>query len=172
MSSSARAGLRAAAGAFAATALWLLAACGTTDAVPPQVRLVDLRLLESSAFEQRFEVDLRIGNPNDVDLPLDGLTFDLEVNGESFASGFSDRRVTIPRLSEELVSVSASTTLLAMVRQMLLLAERGEIAYRLRGLAYLDSLQRRSLPYESEGSFSLRPAANPGRSIRYLSPPG
>jgi LEA14-like dessication related protein len=169
---SARVGFRAAAGVFAAAGLWLLAACGTTAAVPPQVRLVDLRLLESSAFEQRFEVDLRIGNPNDVDLPLDGLTFDLEVNGETFASGFSDQRVTIPRLSEEVVSVSASTTLLAMVRQMLLLAERGEVAYRLRGLAYLDGLQRRSLPYESDGSFSLRPGSGPERSIRHLSPPG
>ena len=141
----------------------LISACSTAEPVPPQVRVVDLRLLESSLFEQRFEIDLSIGNPNDFALPLDGLSFALEVNGSPFASGLSDQRVTIPRLGEGRVSVAASTTLVDMVRQMLLLAERGDITYRLRGLAYMDSLARRSVPFESEGSFHLSPEG--GQSI-------
>jgi LEA14-like dessication related protein len=151
--------------AAAVAALLLLSACGGVDPVPPQVRVVDLRLMETSAFEQRFEIDLRIGNPNDFDLPLDGLTFDLEVNGADFARGFTNQKVTIPRLSEGLVTVSATTTLVELVRQMLLLAERGDIAYRLHGTAYLDSLARRSTPYESEGTFRLRGAMKPGQPI-------
>jgi LEA14-like dessication related protein len=135
--------------------LLALAACSSTEPVAPEVHVVDLRLLESSVFEQRFEIDLRIGNPNDFDLPLDGLTFDLEVNGEDFARGFSNEKVTVPRLGEERLSVVASTTLLELVRQMQLLAERGDLSYRISGLAYFDSLVRRSAPYESEGTFSL-----------------
>jgi LEA14-like dessication related protein len=148
-----------------AVLLLLLAACGTAGPVAPQVRVVDLRLVESSVFEQRFEIDLRIGNPNDFALPLDGLTFDLEVNGAAFARGFSNQRVTIPRLGEGRVSVSASTTLVDMVRQMLLLAERGDLTYRLSGQAFLNSLQRRSVPYQSEGSFRLLPPGEPGQEI-------
>jgi LEA14-like dessication related protein len=148
-----------------AVLLLLLAACGTAGPVAPQVRVVDLRLVESSVFEQRFEIDLRIGNPNDFALPLDGLTFDLEVNGAAFARGFSNQRVTIPRLGEGRVSVSASTTLVDMVRQMLLLAERGDLTYRLSGQAFLNSLQRRSVPYQSEGSFRLLPPGAPGQEI-------
>ncbi|MGF1628803.1 MAG: LEA type 2 family protein [Kiloniellaceae bacterium] len=151
-------------GAFLSAVL-LLAACGTADPIPPLVRVVDVRLLESSVFEQRFQIDLRIGNPNDFALPLDGLTFDLEVNGEAFARGFSSQRVTIPRLSESQLSVESSTTLFDLVRQMMLLAERGDLTYRLRGLAYLNSLQRHSVPYESEGSFRLRSAGPPGEAI-------
>lgn len=145
----------------------LLAACGVTgDPVPPLVRLADLRLVESSVFEQRFEIDLRIGNPNDFALPIDGLTFDLEVNGESFVRGFSDQRVTIPRLGDGLVSVAASTTLIEVVRQMLLLSQRGDLTYRLSGLAYLESFARRSVPYQSEGTFRLGgPGDGSGRSI-------
>lgn len=139
----------------AATLLLALTACGSADPLPPEVRVVDLRLLESGVFEQRFEIDLRIGNPNDFDLPLDGLTFDLEVNGEDFARGFSNDRVTVPRLGEERLSVQASTTLLELVRQMQLLAQRGDVSYRLSGTAYLDNLVRRSAPYESEGTFRL-----------------
>jgi hypothetical protein len=61
--------------------------------------------------------------------------------------------------------VAASTTLVDMVRQMLLLAERGDLSYRLTGQAFLDSLQRRSVPYQSEGSFRLLPPAGPGEEI-------
>jgi oligopeptidase B len=35
----------------------------------------------------------------------------------------------------------------------------------MRDPAYLDSLQRRTVPYESEGSFRLLPATSPGQSI-------
>lgn len=141
--------------------LLLVSACSTSEPVPPQVRVVDLRLLESGVFEQRFEIDLRIGNPNDFDLPLDGLTFELEVNSADFARGFTDERVTIPRLGEETISVVASTTLIDLVRQMTLLAERGDLSYRLHGIAYLNSITRRSAPYESEGTFRLGGSRKP-----------
>jgi len=149
---------------FLITAVLLLAGCGTTEPVPPHIHVADLRLLESTLFEQRFEINFRIGNPNDFALPLDGLTFDLEVNGESFARGFSNQRITIPRLGEGNVSVAASTTLVELLRQMRLLAGRTDVTYRLRGHAYLDSLERRTGPYESAGSFRLLPPAE-GRSI-------
>lgn len=154
----------AVAGAFLTAAL-LLAGCGTAEPEPPQVRVADLRLLDSTVFEQRFEINLRIGNPNDFALPLDGLTFDLEVNGESFARGFSNQRVTIPRLGEGNVSVAASTTLIEVMRQMQLLAEYGDVTYRLRGVAYLDSLHQRRMPYESSGSFRFLSPAARGQAI-------
>jgi LEA14-like dessication related protein len=144
----------------------LLAACSTAEPVPPEVRVVDLRLLDSTVFEQRFEIDLRIGNPNDFALPLDGLTFELEVNGEDFARGFTNQRVTIPRLGEGTLSVVASTTLLELVEQMRLLAERGELRYRLDGTAYLRGFARGTAPYESEGALRLLSGApGPERSI-------
>jgi len=145
--------------------LLLVAACAGGEPVAPQVRLVDLRLLESGLFEQRFEIDLRIGNPNDFALPLDGLTFDLEINGADFAQGFSDQRVTVPRLGEGIITVTATTTLIDLVQQMKLLAERGDLAYRLGGVAYLTGLARRSVPYESEGTFRLLDRqGTPGRT--------
>lgn len=143
----------------------LLSGCSIFEPEPPQVRVADLRLLDSTVFEQRFEINLTIGNPNDFALPLDGLTFDLEVNGETFARGFSNQRVTIPRLGEGRVSVAASTTLIEVMRQMQLFAEYRDVTYRLSGVAYLDSLRRRRVPYESEGSFRLLSPASRGQSI-------
>src|SRR3546814_1493382 len=65
-----------------------------------------------------------------------------DLNGEAVARGFSDQRVTVPRLGERLISVATSTTLLDVVRQLQLLSERGDLSYRLRGLTYLNNLQR------------------------------
>ncbi|HIC80328.1 MAG TPA: hypothetical protein EYP07_05090 [Kiloniellaceae bacterium] len=135
--------------------LLLGTACTSTQPIPPQVFISDLRLLDSSVFEQRFQIDLRIGNPNDFALPLDGITFDLDVNGADFASGFSNQAVTVPRLGEAVLSVTASTTLVDLVQQMVLLAERGDLTYRVHGVAYLDNLARRRAPYESIGTFRL-----------------
>ncbi|HIP77210.1 MAG TPA: hypothetical protein EYH07_01915, partial [Kiloniellaceae bacterium] len=82
-------------------------------------------------------------------------TFDLDVNGADFASGFSNQAVTVPRLGEAVLSVTASTTLVDLVQQMVLLAERGDLTYRVHGVAYLDNLARRRAPYESIGTFRL-----------------
>jgi LEA14-like dessication related protein len=136
----------------------VLAACaqiGETRA--PQVNVVDIRLLQSGLLEQRFQVDLRIGNPNDFDLPIDGLTFELDLNGRRFAEGFTDQSVTVPRLGEARVSVAASTTLFDMMEQALILGERSELSYRIAGVIYLRGLARRQVPYQRGGNMRLIP---------------
>lgn len=140
-------------------ALLLLGACARLGEVePPQVRLADIRLLESGLFEQRFRVDLRLGNPNDFDLALGGLTFELELNDLPFARGLSNQAVTVPRLGEARVSVVASTTLIDMVQQMLILGERSDLSYRIEGVVYLRGAAARKLPYETAGRLRLLPA--------------
>lgn len=139
-------------------AVLMLAACaqiGETRA--PQVHVVDIRLLPGGLLEQRFQVDLRIGNPNDFDLPLDGLTFELDLNGRHFAEGFTNQAVTVPRLGEARVSVAASTTLLDMMAQALILGERAELSYRIAGVVYLRGLSRRQVSYERGGQMRLIP---------------
>lgn len=139
--------------------LGALAACAVVEeARPPQVRLADIRMLEGGLLEQRFLVDLRIGNPNDFALSLDGLTFELELNERRFAQGLSDESVTIPRLSEASVPLVASTTLVDMLQQVLVLAERADLTYRMSGVVYLSGTATRSVDYERSGKLEFRPA--------------
>ena len=139
-------------------AVLVLAACAQTgETRAPQVHVVDIRLLQGGILEQRFRVDLRIGNPNDFDLPLDGLTFELDLNGRRFAEGFTDQSVTVPRLGEARVSLTASTNLFDMIEQALILGERSELTYRIVGVVYLRGLARRQVPYERGGRLRLLP---------------
>ena len=82
-------------------------------------------------------VELRIINPNNVDLPLDGLAFELEVNDNLLAEGYSNEAVTVPRLGEARIPVRASTSLLDLVQQFVTLSQSDHLSYRLKGRAYV-----------------------------------
>ena len=73
--------------------------------------LSDLSLQGGGLFEQRIGLVLRVVNPNRRELAIDGMSFELELNGKKFARGVSDRSLSIPGLGEAPVDVSAVTSL-------------------------------------------------------------
>ena len=148
---------------WATFALFLLAACAATpqDVVKPEVRVVDLDLLESGLLVQRLLVTLLIRNPNDFSISLDGLKFDLEVNGRHFASGESDQRIELPRLGAVEAPVHASTTLIDIVNQMLIIGRKWGLDYRVTGAAYVAGLAGGPVPFEYSGSIKLGPGPAP-----------
>ncbi len=87
-----------------------------------------------------------------------GLTLDLDLNGRPFASGLSNRRVTVPRLGEAVVPVEVSTSILELARQLIALAETGDLSYRISGVAYLGGLGGGQVPYERSGALDLSSA--------------
>lgn len=63
---------------------------------PPEVLVRNITPLEATAFEQRLQVDLRIRNPNDIDLLVTGIDFTLILNGKRLARGLGHTAITIP----------------------------------------------------------------------------
>ena len=57
----------------------------------PEVLVKNIAPLESTAFEQRLQVDLRVRNPNDYDVQATGVDFRLDLNGKRFARGLGNR---------------------------------------------------------------------------------
>ncbi|MEE9287677.1 MAG: LEA type 2 family protein, partial [Gammaproteobacteria bacterium] len=57
---------------------------------PPRLTLKNVELLNATLFEQQYLLTLRLQNPNDFDLDIKGMSFDLEINDEEFASGVSN----------------------------------------------------------------------------------
>ena len=150
----------------AAAAVLLLGACASVplglDA--PQVSLSDVSLQGGGLFEQRIGLVLRVVNPNRRELAIDGLTFDVELNGKKFAHGVSDKALTIPGLGEALIDVSAVTSLGDVLRQLGALGERRGIVYRLYGKVLMSGFG--ALPFERKGEVSLPdiPAKDGGAS--------
>ena len=139
---------------FAALLVAVLApACSLipSDVEPPIVSVIGIGELQAGAFEQRFRIDLRLQNPNSFDLALDGVDFQLDLNGRRLTRGLSGEPVTVPRLGEAQVSVPATTTVLDLLRQLTPREGGGEgLRYEIRGRALLSGSSR-WLPFEASG---------------------
>jgi len=132
-----------------------LAACTPSEfSEPPDVTLIDLKPLDVSLFEQRMVVTLRIRNPNDTAMALDGMRFSLEVNGLSFAKGSSDRSVTVPRLNEATIEAIADIATTDLLRQAVAAPDAKGVAYRVKGVLFLAGLGHRSVPFDQQGDFN------------------
>lgn len=120
----------------------------------PELQLTSFRVLEheQDSLEQRFAVGLRVINPNNRDIDIEGLDFSLDLNGRRLARGVSDRGFMLPRLGEAETTVVVTTSLLDVLRQAVQLGTRDEaLDYRLRGRLHLGGVFLRSIPFDRSG---------------------
>ena len=115
---------------------------------PPEVLVTNIMPLEGTAFEQRLQVDLRIRNPNDFDLLLTGIDFTLNLNGKRLARGLGNTAITVPRLSDAVVSVQTSTSTFDVVRQLLTFSQAQDLSYDIMGRLHLKDGH---VPFDTSG---------------------
>ena len=128
---------------------------------PPEVTLVSLSPVAGELLEQRFAVGLRVLNPNDTALEVEGLDFTLDLNGTRLSRGVSGELFTVPRLGDELVTVVVTTTVFDLFRQALAATRATAVEYELHGRVFLGGSVG-TLPFEQQGTF--RPAGLGGGS--------
>ena len=136
-------------------------ACATTGSFPepPRVTLTSIQPMDMTLLEQRYRLQLRIMNPNDVALPVEGLSYALEINGREFAYGVSNAEVSIPPFSEALLDVEVVSNLLNILQQVQEMQgeKHDSLSYRLTGKISLENSPAR-LPFEYEGELKYLPA--------------
>lgn len=103
---------------------------------PVRVSVAGIDPIASQGLEMRFNLKLRVQNPNDSAVSFNGVSLDLELNGKPFASGVSDEAGTVPRFGETVVNVPLTVPAFTAVRQAFAFAgatQSGQIPYILRG---------------------------------------
>ncbi len=119
----------------------------------PEVSVAGLDLQEASFFEQKLRIKLRVTNPNERDIAIDGMHFSFEVNGQEFAKGMTGESTVLPRLGETYVMVDAHTSLMALLRQLPgFLDSNGKLAYRISGDVVARDYGR--IPFDRKGELS------------------
>jgi LEA14-like dessication related protein len=141
-----------------AAVILLLAAAGCASVASlqaPEVRVTSLQMLESTqgSLEQRFAVGLRLTNPNNRAVDVDGLDFELELNGKRLARGVTNEAFELPRLGEAETRVVVTTSVFDVLRQALDLAGRSDATmdYRVKGRLHLGSGFVRTIPFDHAG---------------------
>lgn len=128
-----------------------------------RVHITDMIPKDMAIFEQRFNVKLRIQNPNDVEFSISGLRFEIELNEREFASGMSGQRVSVPRFGSEVVETELFTTLGSFLRQVKELNRAGgqKVRYRLKGTAFVDAPGTFKAPFDEQGEIDLAMESQP-----------
>ena len=150
-----------------AAAIWLavllLGGCAGMQLQTPSVTLAGIEVIDANLFEQRLALKLRVLNPNTVEIPINGLNFEVELNGEPFAKGVSDRAVIVPRLGEAVLEVTAFSGFAGILRQIQGLS-RGNIdaiTYRIKGRLMVGT-SAYGMDFDERGRLEL-PKAGQGR---------
>ena len=115
-----------------------LAACAAVPrtVIAPRVSVADVEVLSLGIVEQRFDVGLRVENPNAYALEIDALTFEVEVNGRPFLRGRSRGAASVAALGVDVMRVDATTQsqdLREQFRILQTLSLADGVPYRIRG---------------------------------------
>ncbi len=138
----------------------LLAACASLKErpEPPKVSLAGLEIREIGLFEQRYLVKLRLQNPNDFALDINGMDYEIFINERSFAHGVSRNSVSLPSFGEDVLKVDVISSLNRIFEQLRDL-ERGfdqPLNYRITGGVKLNNWPVK-IPFEFDGEFTPLP---------------
>jgi LEA14-like dessication related protein len=132
----------------------------------PRISLANIQVQESKGLETAFLVHLRVMNPNDVDLEIRGVDCDLEINDRPFAYGLSKTSITVPAFGSETVPITVYSSVIDIIKGLFGLPEREDLRYQLKGKVHIGGagLMPSSLPFDSQGTISLKDMASGKRS--------
>ncbi|MGB6451118.1 MAG: LEA type 2 family protein [Steroidobacteraceae bacterium] len=124
---------------------------------PPRLSVVSIELGRSDLFAQQLKVRMRVENPNDRVLPVEGLSYTLDIAGERAASGVSSASFMVPALGEAEFDMDVTANLAgALLRLLSRGSHSDQIEYHIVGKVRLSQGLLRSVPFEQSGTFSLR----------------
>jgi LEA14-like dessication related protein len=127
---------------FFVTALFFLSGCATMnlDYEEPSVELVSFKILPANGFEQNFEIGLKLTNPNDFELPLNGISYQLSLAGETLANGVASDIPTAAAYGESRFVVPVSTSLIKGIKviRALMISQGKDISYQLKAKLDID----------------------------------
>lgn len=87
------------------------AALQPSDYQEPAVSINTFRVIPSQGFSPRFEIGLRIVNPNRTALELEGIAYTIDIEGNRMLTGAANELPVIKAYSEGNVTLQASTDL-------------------------------------------------------------
>lgn len=124
----------------------------------PHLSVIGIQVVSTTMFEQRFNVKMRVQNPNDRELPIRGLKYTMELAGQDFGRGMSAKAFTVPALGEAefdmIVTTNLATSLLKILPQLEKNPE--SLEYRLQGTVSTDLGLLRTIPFSESGRLSMK----------------
>jgi LEA14-like dessication related protein len=140
--------------------LALLCLSGCSLFVPkleaPRLSVVDVVFQKGALWQQKLRVRMHVDNPNDRVLPIKGITYTLDVNGQEFAHGESAASFVVPALGEAEFDMNMTANMAGTIISLLSHGTDSTVDYHLVGRISLSEGLLRSIPFDQHGTFKVR----------------
>ena len=144
----------------------LVAACSTLGSKleAPRLSLVGIQVLSTDMFAQRFKVRVLVQNPNDLELPVRGLEYQIILMGDSFADGTSTDAFLLPARGEAEFDMLVTTNFVSSFGRLLSRVGGGkleDIEYEITGKVYVEKGMLRKIPFSHRGTVDFAKQLKP-----------
>lgn len=149
---------RTAFGVATVLALLMLGACFSTKLEAPKLTVVNVGMVSADIFSQQFRIRLHVQNPNDRELPIKAIEYELFLQGDSFAEGISDRPFVVPARGEAEFDTVVNTNFMSSVGRLLSklnTGDAGKVQYTFVGKVHLSKGMLRKIPFSDQGMVDL-----------------
>lgn len=101
----------------------------------PEIQLTQVDLLKAKLWGQEFLLHFKVDNPNDIDLPIRGMTYAIYLEDVPLAEGETGRNFTIPASGSTEFTLPVQTNMWRYVKDIVKLIKRTDkpVHYRLVG---------------------------------------
>lgn len=134
----------------------LLGGCALASLEPPRLQVMEVGLLGGDLLKQQLRVKMRVHNPNTVELPVRGITYEVQLSGETFATGESSRDILVPAMGSAEFDLDVTANAAAAVLRMIGDRNRGDPTYRVLGKVRLAKGMIKTIPFDHSGTLKLR----------------
>jgi len=144
--------------------LLLLTGCATGPKMEPlEVTLSDIVPGQMSLLEQEYQVKLRVQNPNNFDIELDGMAYQVELNGKGFGKGVARQSVTVPKYGDTVIEGTCISDFAGVLNQISRFTQGApeKFSYRIKGK--LGRSNGTSIPFDKVGEVDLAAFGAGGR---------
>lgn len=122
----------------------------------PQLDVVDVHLLRGDLLQQELSVTMRVHNPNQRALSVRSIQYEVQLEGEEFAHGESQREFIVPAHGDTQFDLSVTANALGAILRLLGGGRRNSVEYQVSGIVTLATGLKRSIPFDERGEFRLR----------------
>jgi LEA14-like dessication related protein len=144
-------------GAAALLASSLLVACAAMlpKLEPPQLTVTRVTIGGGSLQQQQLHLTLHVVNPNARAIAVHGIDCNLELDGQTFASGATDEAFTVPASGETDFGLNVSANLANAFSALLGGLGHNTVDYRIYGVVHLSGGLVRNIPFDQKGRVRL-----------------
>ena len=139
-------------------ALLMLSGCSAfrPNVEPLRLMIVMVGMTSGDVFSQQFLVRLHVQNPNDREIAIKGIDYQLFLQGDSFAEGVSNKPFKLPALGETEFDMTVRTNFMSSIgRLMSRLNGAKKVQYTIEGTVFTDITMMKKIPFRESGVVDL-----------------